>query len=192
MNKTMKRNLKYVGCGILMFVFVMGFTFANYMPAKAQLRRAPTTVQQVPVGASYGLELQGQVIGYFTEAYNMGGSEHEVVEQKTVDNKGKQVIKKVPGRLKISDIILKRGITNNMELWRWRQQVVDGDMKSARRDGSLAMYDNTLKEVARWNFTQAWPSKLISNPVDASATSPSGGMAIEQVNIAVEQIIRMK
>jgi phage tail-like protein len=194
MNKKTKRDLKYVGFGSLIFVLVMGFAFAYYTSAKAQgqlLQRAPTTVPQVQVGTHYSLDIQGKVSGYFTEAYNIG-SEHEIIEHKVVSQKGMEVVQKIPGRLKISDIILKRGITNNMDLWTWRQEVVDGKVNSVRRDGSLIMFDKSLKEVARWNFLRAWPSKLIGNPVDASATSPGGGMAIEQVNISVEWIKRVK
>lgn len=197
MSKKKERNLKYVGFGVLIFVLVMGFTFANYKPATAQgqiLRRAPTTEPQVQVGTHYGLEIQGVVTGFFSEAYNIG-SEHEIVEQKTLKQtpRGNQyVVIKIPGKLKFSDITLKRGTTNNMDLWKWRKMVEDGQVNSARRDGSLVMYDSALKEIARWNFLRAWPSKLIGNPVDASATSPSGSMAIESVTIAVEWLERKK
>jgi phage tail-like protein len=193
MSKKKERNLKYVGFGVLIFVLIMGFTFANYTSAKAQgqiLRRAPTPVPQVQVGTHYGLELQGVVTGFFSEAYNIG-SEHEIIEQKTL-KQNQYVVIKIPGKLKFSDITLKRGITNNMDLWKWRKMVEDGAVNSARRDGSLVMYDSTLKEIARWNFLRAWPSKLIGNPVDALATSPSGSMTIESVTIAVEWIERRK
>jgi phage tail-like protein len=193
MNKKTKRDLKYVGFGALIFVLVMGFAFAYYTSAKAQgqiLQRAPTTVPQVQVGTHYSLDIQGKVAGYFTEAYNIG-SEHEIIEHKVVNQKGVEMIQKIPGRLKFSDIILKRGVTNNLDLWTWRQEVVEGRVNNARRDGTLIMFDQSLKEVARWNFTRAWPSKLICNPVDASA-SKGGGMAIESVNISVEWIKRLK
>ena len=150
MSKKMKRNLKYVGFGVLIFALVMGFTFANYKPAKAA---DPLT------GFHYALDVQGMVKGYFTEAYNIG-SEHEVIERRVVTKQGKETVMKLPGRLKISDIILKRGITNNMDLWKWRQEVVDGKVDSVRRDGSLIMFDKSLKEVARWNFERAWPLKV--------------------------------
>ena len=185
MSKKMKRDLKYAGFGVLIFALAVGFTYINYRPANAAGPESPL------VGFSYALDIQGAVKGFFTEAYNIG-SDHELIEQKVVSTKGKEEVRKIPGRFKISDIILKRGITNNMDLWTWRQEVVDGKVNSVRRDGSLIMFDKSLKEVARWNFLRAWPNKLICNPVDASATSPGGGMAIEQVNISVEWIKRVK
>jgi hypothetical protein len=47
-----------------------------------------------------------------------------------------------------------------------------------------------MKEVARWNFKRAWPSKFICNPVDASAVT--GVTGIESVTVSFEWIQRVK
>jgi phage tail-like protein len=179
----MKSDVKYVVFGVLIFALAMGFAFANYKPANAAGREAPL------VGFSYALDVQGTVVGFFAEANNFG-SEHEVIEHKVTDSKGKETIRKIPGRLKWSDVTLKRGITSNMDLAKWRQMVVDGKVDSARRDGFIVMYDQTMKEVARWNFKRAWPSKFICNPVDASAVT--GVTGIESVTVSFEWIQRVK
>ena len=47
----------------------------------------------------------------------------------------KERIMKIPGRLKWENIVCKRGITANMDMWKWRQDIVDGlfsGMLSAR------------------------------------------------------------
>lgn len=187
MIKRMRSDVKYVFFGVLIFALAMGFTFSNYKPANAAGQENPL------VGFHYALDIQGMVKGYFTAAYNIG-SENEVAEQKVMGERGKQVATKaqVLGRLKFSDVTLKRGITSNIDLPKWRQMVERGEIANARRDGVIIMYDQTLKEVARWNVTRAWPSKLIYNPVDASATSSSSGMAIESVTITVDSIQRVK
>jgi phage tail-like protein len=185
MIKKMKRDVKYVGFGVLIFALVMGFTFANYESAKAADRQDPL------VGFRFALDIQGVVTGYFTEAYNIG-SEHEVIEHKVVNSKGKETVMKIPGRLKWFDVTLKRGITSNNDLQIWRQQVVDGKVDISRKDGSIVMYDQSFKEVARWNFTRGWPSKFVSNPVDASGMNPSGVIGIESVTITGESIQRVK
>jgi phage tail-like protein len=185
MIKRMKSDVKYVVFGVLIFALAMGFTLANYESANAAGLEAPL------VGFSYALDVQGMVTGFFSEANNFG-SENEVVEQKVVDSKGKETVRKLPGRLKWLDVTLKRGITSNMDLAKWRQMVERGNIAGARKDGSIVMYDKTMKEVARWNFERAWPSKLIFNPVAVSATSLSGGMAIESITISAELITRVK
>jgi phage tail-like protein len=94
---------------------------------------------------------------------------------------------KLPGRLKWDNITLKRGITSSMDLWNWRKQVEDGDVESARADGSIVMYDANLNEVARWNFERAWPIK-ISGP---QPKSDSNEIGVEELQMAHEYITRV-
>ena len=89
----------------------------------------------------YAIEIQGVLTGYFTECSGLG-SEHEVIEHKVVDTKGKEIIQKIPGRLKWENIVLKRGITNNMDIWDWRKKVEDGKVEEARKNGSIVMMDH--------------------------------------------------
>src|SRR5215212_3909040 len=103
------------------------------------------------IGFHFGVDISGVITGYFTECSGLG-SEHDVIEQKVVTEKGQEVVIKQPGRLKWENITLKRGLTSSMDIWAWRKQVEDGKVKDARKDGSIVMYDQNLKEVARWNF----------------------------------------
>jgi phage tail-like protein len=142
--------------------------------------------EDVLVGFHFGLEFSGVVTGYFTEVSGIG-SEHEVIEQKAV-NKGVEVIHRIPGRLKWTDITFKRGITSSMELWDWRKQIEDGKVNDARKNGSIVMYDSELKEKARWDFRNAWPSK-ISGPTPKADSNEIG---IEEMTIVHEYIERVK
>jgi phage tail-like protein len=138
------------------------------------------------VGFHFGVDIQGVVSGYFTECSGLG-SEHEVVEQKVVTEKGQQVIIKQPGRLKWENITLKRGVTSSMDIWDWRKLVEDGKIKEARKDGSIIMYDQNLKEVARWNFQGAWPVKVTGPAPKADGNE----LGIEELTIAHEYITRV-
>jgi phage tail-like protein len=135
----------------------------------------------------FGLEVQGAVAGYFTECSGLG-SENDIIEQKVVNAKGVEIVMKVPGRLKWGDITLKRGITQDMAIWNWRKQVEDGKVKDARKSGSIIMFDQELKEVARWNFNNAWPSK-VSGP---SLKTDSNEIGIEELTLVHEYIARVK
>jgi phage tail-like protein len=95
---------------------------------------------------------------------------------------------KIPGRLKWEDITLKRGITSNMDIWGWRKDVEDGNVESARRDGSIIMYDQHLAPVARWDFEKAWPVK-VSGP---QPKSDSNEIGIEELKITHEYIKRVQ
>ena len=139
------------------------------------------------VGFHYAIEIQGVVTGYFTECSGIG-SEHEMIEHKIVDEKGRELVQKIPGRLKWQDVTLKRGITNNMDIWDWRDQVVLGKVDDARRNGSVVMFNQQLSEVARWNFENAWPSK-VSGP---SMKSDSNEFGVEELVITHEGLYREK
>ena len=138
------------------------------------------------VGFHFALDVQGQITGYFTECGGIG-SESEIAEQKVVKD-GIQVVIKVPGRLKWGDITLKRGVTSNLELWKWRKMIEDGDVKGARKNGSIIMFDQTLTPVGQWDFKNAWPSK-ISGP---TPKSDGNDISLEEITIVHEYIVRTK
>jgi phage tail-like protein len=130
----------------------------------------------------FGIEFQGQVQGAFRECTGLG-SENEVVEYKASGEKGEFVIQKVPGRMKWNNITLKRGITANLDMWKWRKLVEQGKIAEARKNGAIVMYNHDLtKVIARWDFFNAWPSKL-SGPT-ANATNNEVG--IEELEITHE------
>ncbi len=139
------------------------------------------------VGFHFAVDISGVVAGYFTECSGLG-SEHEIIEHKVITEKGNEVIMKIPGRLKWENITLKRGITSSMDIWTWRKDVENGKVDSSRRDGSIIMFDQTLKEVARWNFLRAWPVK-VTGP---QPKSDSNEIGVEELTIAHEYIERVK
>lgn len=138
------------------------------------------------VSFNFALEVQGVINGYFTEVSGLG-SEHEVVEHKVMAE-GREMVMKIPGRLKWGDITLKRGITSNMDVWDWRKDIEDGNVDSARHNGSVIMYDQHDNEVARWNFENAWPSK-VSGP---SPKSDSNEIGLEEMTLVCEYIERVQ
>lgn len=140
------------------------------------------------VGFHFELDFQGKVAGYFTECSGIG-AENEVIEHRVVGPKGREVVYKVPGRLKWENISLKRGITDSMDVWQWRKEIEDGKVKDARRDGSIKMYDQTCENIiAQWDFERAWPVKVTGPQPKAD----SNELGVEELTIAHEYIIRVK
>ncbi len=138
------------------------------------------------VSFHFMIDVQGQIKGYFTEVSGLG-SESEVMEHKVVNEKGIEIVKKIPGRLKWGDITLKRGITSNLDMWNWRKKVEEGKVNEARKNGSIVMFDQELKEKARWNFVNGWPTK-ITGPTPKADSNEIG---IEELTIAHELITRV-
>ena len=138
------------------------------------------------VGFHFAVDIGGVVTGYFTECSGLG-SETEIIEHKVVNNKGVEVTLKVPGRLKWENITLKRGITSNMDIWTWRKMVEDGNVTGSRQNGSITMLDQNLVEVARWNFSNAWPVKVTGPQPKAD----SNEIGVEELTVAHEFIERV-
>jgi phage tail-like protein len=138
------------------------------------------------VSFHFGVDVQGKASGYFMEVSGLG-SETEIIEHKVVNESGVEVVMKIPGRLKWQEITLKRGITSDMDLWEWRQEVENGDVESARADGTITMFNQQLEPVAQWTFNRGWPTK-ISGP---TVKSDSNEIGVEEMTIAHEYIIRV-
>jgi phage tail-like protein len=83
-----------------------------------------------------------------------------------------------------SNIALKWGISDDTELWEWRQQASEG--KVERKNGSIVLLDDVGEEKGRWNFREGWPSKWTGNTFNATATE----VAVETLEIAHEGVAR--
>jgi phage tail-like protein len=138
------------------------------------------------VSAWFSLEFQGAITGAFKECTGIG-SESAVVEHKASGPKGEYVMLHVPGRMKWNDVTLKRGVTNALDIWKWRKLVEDGKLDDARKNGSIKMYSQDGKEVARWDFVNAWPSK-ITGP---AANAGSNDIAVEEFVLTHEGYTRV-
>lgn len=92
--------------------------------------------------------------------------------------------RKIPGLVMFPNITLSRGITDDPELWEWRQQAAQG--RVSRRNGSIVLLDDTGEEKLRWNFREGWPTRW-SGP---SFNAAGGDVAVEQLEIAHEGLVR--
>ncbi len=159
------------------------------MPANPYMTgqdRGNTHTEDPLLGFNFRLDLGSKLLGFFTEVSGIG-SEHEVIEHKVVDSQGREVIRKIPGRLKWGDVTLKRGITSDLEIWKWRDEVVAGNLSAARQNCTITMLDRTYaNEVAVWHFANAWPSK-VTGP---SLKSDSNEYGVEEVVIVHEGTYR--
>lgn len=92
-------------------------------------------------------------------------------------------VRKLPGLKKFNNITLKRGFTDNKDLWEWRKLVLDG--KTARKSGSVVLLNEERKPAMRWNFREAWPRKLEGPNLNGKTNE----VAIETMEIVCESIL---
>jgi phage tail-like protein len=127
-----------------------------------------------------------KIAGTFREVSGLD-SESEVSEQRSVDEGGNPVVRKVPGATKWSNITLKRGVDENLDLWEWRQAVHREGAEAARADGTIELVDYDGMPVATYRFRQGWPVKYTG----ATLSAASGDVAVEEITICHEGFERM-
>src|SRR5262245_45476136 len=93
---------------------------------------------------------------------------------------------KYPEQVKFSNISLKWGMSDDIELYQWHRQWASGDPAAARKNGSVVVLDRQGQEKARWNFFNGWPSKWTGPALNATSTE----IAIETLEIAHEGLER--
>ncbi len=93
---------------------------------------------------------------------------------------------KLPGRVKTGNIMLKRGMTDDLELYKWHLAVVQGNIQ--RKNGSILLLDRAGNQVARWDFTQAWPTKCEGPSLSAEGNA----IAFDSYEIACTTLTRVQ
>ena len=110
-----------------------------------------------------GLELSMQ-----PEEYQEGGNNGGVL--------------KFASRATWTNLSLKRGITENADLWNWHFGFIEGHGR--RRDGVILLLDAARKPAQAWYFRRGLPVKY-SGP---SLNATQNNVAIESIEIAHEGI----
>jgi phage tail-like protein len=127
------------------------------------------------------VEIDGVAVAGFSEVSGLA-SETEVIEYRTGD--AKSGVRKLPGLTKHANIVLRRGVTQDADLWNWRKAVEDGNVD--RRNGSIVLLDEARNPVLRWNFSQGWICKWVGPTLRAKGNE----VAIETIEIAHEGLTR--
>ncbi len=97
-------------------------------------------------------------------------------------------MRKLSGLTKYGNITLKWGITDSMDLYNWRQQIIDKGAEGARKNISIILIDEAGSDKARWDIERAWPTKY--DPPDFSAKGNE--VAIETIEIVHEGFKRVQ
>jgi phage tail-like protein len=91
--------------------------------------------------------------------------------------------RKIPGLKKFTDLTLKRGVTGDVDFWKWVVEALNGKVR--RTSGAILLLDENRNEVMRWNFDRAWPCKYTGPAMHAA----NNEIAIETLVICCESIL---
>jgi phage tail-like protein len=92
---------------------------------------------------------------------------------------GSKHVRKLSGLNTVTNITLKRGVTDSRELWDWYHA---GDA----RTGSIILLDEKSQEKLRWSFVHGLPTKWTGPSFNATGNT----IVIESLEIAYEELVR--
>ncbi len=134
-------------------------------------------------GYTFSIDVDGQQLAHFKEVSGLS-MERQVIENKSKNAAGKDVLRKTMGQHKYGDITLKKGKTDSKVLWDWYKHTHEGNIAEARKNGSIVLYDYANGEICRWNFTNGWISKISIGSLQAQ----NNDVLTEEVTIVHEGI----
>lgn len=153
--------------------------------------------QQDPlIGTNFFLEIDGEVISNLTSVDGL----HMEIEKADINQrtpKGQLVQHVTMSKAKwTGELTVKRlsPLDSTQDpLWKWFLDIRSKGMSATsrggeRKNGSIVIYDATMKEMARWNFTQTWPSKIENDGFDVTKNEPVG----ESITFQYESLARVK
>ncbi len=154
---------------LMVLLLVMGSLF---LVGSAQ----PSRDLSSPVTAYiFHIEIDGLDAGYFASVAGLSITQ-EVIEYQDGDD---PVIRKRPGRIRYSDIILRKGYIVGTVLNDWIEASRLGNGQSGRKNMSIILIDKTPPwdkgvEIKRWNcyecFPRSWTLSALDNVNNAVLT----------------------
>ncbi|MFQ5628282.1 MAG: phage tail protein, partial [bacterium] len=93
---------------------------------------------------------------------------------------------KLSGQTKYGDVTLKWGLTDDMSLYNWFNDVLQKGADGNRKNIAITLMDESGAEKSRWNLFECWPKKY--DPTDFNAKG--NDVAIETLEICTERYER--
>ena len=113
---------------------------------KAKLEAQPT--------CRFYVEIDDMPQAVFTEVTGLG---MEMVVEDVEEGGNNDFVHKLPGRCKIGNLTLKRGMSNSNEFLLWCRDIAHGKMKT--QNISVILYNVNGSTFMRWEFKNAFPVK---------------------------------
>jgi phage tail-like protein len=123
-------------------------------------RRDPYT------GFNFLIEIGGIFVGGFNEASGLSiETEVETRREGGVNN----FEYKLPKATKLTDLTLKRGLSDADELWRWYRDVAEGNI--VRKEVTIFLRDESGQDVLCWHLFRAFPVRWEGAALNAQSNT---------------------
>ena len=118
----------------------------------------------------------------FQECSNIG-MEVTVAEYRN-GNEKENSVRKITGLNKATDVTLKRGVIGSLNLYRWLNDIRNGDQNATRTVTISLQNEDHTEVVQTWRLLRARIIKHVSGPLNAKGTD----VAMEELTLAYERL----
>jgi phage tail-like protein len=99
-------------------------------------------------------------------------------------NEKESGVRKIPGRVHYSNLILKRGVIGALDLYQWWNQVRNGDINGFRNVVIQLQSEDRTATVLTWKLFRAWPVRYRFSNLEAKGKE----MLLEFLELALERL----
>ena len=129
------------------------------------------------------VDIPGYGNAIFTE---LGGLQFDITVMDYEEGGQNAFVHRLPGRTKVGNLVLKRGLTASHKFLGWFQNVMQG--KIERKNISVIMYDVAGERVLTMQFASVFPVKWTGPQFQANGNA----IAIETIELAHAGLLKLE
>jgi phage tail-like protein len=128
-------------------------------------------------GFRFRIELDGVEVGGFSE---VSGLHHQIETEDYAEGGVNGYVHKLPKAAKQPNLILKRGLTDADNLWKWQRSVGKKQSQIERKSVGVTLLDEEGRAKITWRCKQAYPVKWTGPDCKGDANT----VALESLELA--------
>jgi phage tail-like protein len=127
----------------------------------------PRLASDLLLKLNFRVEIDGEETGHFLKVSGLA-AEAAIIEYREGNMGGSAI--RLPGLVRSSNVVLKRGLTASPALWNWFKSVSEGEL--IRRDVAIVHMNARREDVRRWILRDAWPCRYAVSALHARKNRP--------------------
>lgn len=124
-----------------------------------------------PVGFHFKVEVLGLPPNDFDARFTeVSGLSVEMGTEEVAEGGENRFIQKYPTRAKYPELVLKRGLLRNSEVWKWSRQCIE-DYRIEPKSVDITLLSEAHDPLMTWHVVGAYPTKWAISDLSASANA---------------------
>lgn len=121
-----------------------------------------------PVGFHFKVEVLGLPANDFDVRFTeVSGLAVEMGTEEVAEGGENRFSQKYPTRAKYPELVLKRGLLRNSEVWNWTRQCIE-DLRIAPKSVDIKLLNESHEPLMTWHLVGAYPTKWSVSDLSAS------------------------